>query len=395
MADLGIFALLPASLAGYVTIVRPFVYMLYIAAGAARLRQENRDFSEAEAREIGRQQVINTLIDFCFLRVQALWVALPAIWLGIVHVATNLRLHADIWWRGQVRAYRRARDWIIACFRDKKLEEVRERQAQFAEAAIRRNELLATQPYDYEQILWDRDPIDKEHARARKEFEDYSRDPRAARGNGVRLELLIEALQGYGDNPFAVRRGGVVEPVTSMQGFAGLATVTAGASLVKTGLAWIAPRVTVLLVIVCVFSVWQWRRADTRADQLEIAQESVKRELTAAATALDRANVRIEDTARACIAQITEAADKAKAKQAADTAEKLRRQKRAQDKAAAGGAASVDGAQWMRELFEGPPASDRAPAADPNPATVPDGSGGPAGATAPPVVSGEPVAPAG
>jgi hypothetical protein len=393
LADLGLLALLPASLAGYVTVLRPFVYMLYIAAGARRLRTEGRDFSEAEAREIGRQQVINTLIDFACLRITAIWEALPEIGLGIVGAVKDFRLHADMWWRGRVRDYRRAKEWLIACFRDRRQAAIDERRAQADEAGVRRAALLATEQFDYDPIIWDNLPVDKEHARLRDEYEEFARNPRKARLQGLKLEPLTDGLIAYGDNPLAIRRGGVETATVAPQGFLAAGTV---AAVTKTGLAWLAPRAIVFAIAACIGLFFYAKSERAARIEAQTARESVEAKFAVAAKAIDARDTLVTQTRTQCLAEISSAAKAAKDKAAADTATKLRRQKLAQDKAAAGGAPVViDPSEWMRSISGAEGGGDSAAPANPDSGQVSGSGAGPAAAPGADAVPAEPVPGAG
>lgn len=379
---------IPAALLAYITVGRHVAFMVYVAAGATVFIREGREWTVKEAADRGRPLVWQTALSFVCLRLSEVdWAGL---WAGFVLFCTQARLHAEVWWHGRLRDYAKVRAWLIACFRDREAERVAIAKAQYDAATLQRSALLEASEYDFEPTPWDGDPATKDHLAYRDAWDDLARKPNRTSADNLLLGQLLGDLARYGDNPLALRR--VEAAPVAPNALIGLGAVATGGALVKTGLAWIAPRVTVLLVIVCALSVWQWRRADARADNLEIARREVEAKFAVAAKAIDQRDTLVTQTRTQCLAEISSAAKAAKDRAAADTAAKLRRQRLAQDKAASGSAPPViNPGEWMRSISGAEGGGDSAAPADPNPREVPGAGAGPAAPNDPGAVSSQPV----
>lgn len=380
MADLGLLGFLPAGLAAWALAFRPVVYLVCLTAGSIRLRNEGRDWSEAEAHQLGQQQIINTGVDLVTKGFMAIeWAAIGA---GVVHICQNLPLHASIWWRGRKRDARLAYAWFKALFTDKAADKARKGRAQFEEASLRRAALFTSEAYDFEPIVWDGLPVDPDHARARDEYEHLARKPQLSSAEGSQLALVLLSLQNYGDNPLAIRRGGVATATVAPQGFLAAGTALAA---VTGGWAWIAPRALVALAVALVVVGLQWRSERSLRLAAQTAEQTVRATMVATAKALDESRATIIQTREQCIAEITKAAEATKTKLAAESAARKRRQARAQEQAAAGGAAPIlDPREWMRGITgtgggdgsAAPAAEDSGPVPDAGPGPAPAGDQG-------------------
>jgi hypothetical protein len=336
---------------GYLLFRRVF-YGFCFAAGTVIALREERDLTEREAYELGRQKVLKTAIDTLSLRLASVdWKGLGA---GIKQAALGWRAHALIAWRGFKRDYRLARDWVIHAIMPKR----QRLKAQYDDAALRRNALLNSGEFDFEPPEWMGPPSTEDHGKARADYATLVRRPRLDDADYAQITILIRQLRAYGDNPLAVRRPNAPAiPVPLISPLAGLAALASP---------W--PRVAIGAVVVGGLMVWgQQQRVERLKDRNEALEQGLGKWEAGVAerdARLGKLQADIKVLGVKCIEDQKAAADRRAAQEARARAADVKARRKLNEAATSAGVAQpfdLDGR--LRELAE-PVGTGPAPDAD-------------------------------